>query len=97
MKEPLAWLTSLLILIVGLGMVYLFHDKIQWGLFFPLTLIAMIPYARFLVLSNHSYIHFFITYRAQMVSISVFLFFVYENSLKVLANANRRNRVRTSH
>jgi len=34
-----------------------------------LFLIGLIPYVRFAVLSNHSYIHYFFTFRAQLVSI----------------------------
>lgn len=34
-----------------------------------LLLPALLPYIRFIVLSNHSYLHYFFTYRAQLISI----------------------------
>ena len=81
MEAAGAWIPSLLILGIGLAAVYLLHDRIDWERFAPLWLLALIPYLRFLALSNHAYIHFFITYRAQMVSLAVFLLFVYENGV----------------
>lgn len=45
-----------------------------WALF----MVAVIPYLRFLVLHNHSFIHFFFTYRAQMSAVAAVLFFVAE-------------------
>ncbi|MBR1651735.1 MAG: hypothetical protein IJ691_11295 [Lachnospiraceae bacterium] len=81
MKAVWAWLPTVVIIGVGLITVYLLQDGINWKLFTPLFFLAAIPYLRFLVLSNHSYIHFFITYRAQMVTVVIFLFFVYENGL----------------
>lgn len=43
-----------------------------------LMLIGGIPYIRYLVLSNHSYLHYFFTYRAQLVTITalVYIFFM---------------------
>ena len=34
-----------------------------------LFIIGIVPYVRYLVLSNHSYLHHFFTYRAQMTSV----------------------------
>ena len=34
-----------------------------------LLLIVLIPYVRYIMLSNHSYLHYFFTYRAQLVSV----------------------------
>lgn len=42
-----------------------------------LTVVALIPYVRFLLLSNHSYIHYFFTYRAQMVTVLIILYLIY--------------------
>ncbi len=36
---------------------------------FLLLLVGVIPYVRYLALSNHSYLHYFFTYRAQLVSV----------------------------
>lgn len=82
MKAVSAWVPTLLIMFLGFTAVYLLQDGIDHSFFIPLGFLAVLPYLRFLVLSNHSFIHFFITYRAQMVSVAVFLFFVYENALR---------------
>jgi len=82
MNAVSAWIPTIFILILGFTAVYLLQDGIDHSFFVPTGLMALIPYLRFLVLSNHSFIHFFITYRAQMVTVAVFLFFVYENALK---------------
>lgn len=79
-----AWIPTLVILFAGLILVYLLHSKIDWNHFVPLMLLGLLPFLRFLVLSNHAYIHFFITYRALIVFIAVFLYFVYKNSLVFL-------------
>lgn len=53
---------------------YLFHKKQSVGAFQGLLLIlGLIPYVRFLALRNHSFIHYFFTYRAQVVTVAVIL------------------------
>lgn len=79
-----AYIPTILILLTGIVLVYLLHEKINWGKYVPLGMTALVPFVRFLVLSNHSYIHFFITYRALMVTIAVFLLFIYENGVRHL-------------
>ena len=76
-----AWIPTIIILAIGFALVYLFHDKIDHKVFVPMAMIAILPFLRFLVLANHSYIHFFITYRVMMVTIAVFLYYIYENSV----------------
>ena len=46
-----------------------------------LAVVALVPYVRFLVLSNHSFIHYFFTYRAQLVTVMVLLYLVYETTI----------------
>lgn len=87
-----AWVPTLLILGAGLLVVYLLHDKIDWARWAPLLLLAAVPYLRYLALSNHSYIHFFFTYRAQAVSLAVFSLFVWENGLRHLPGLFGRGR-----
>jgi hypothetical protein len=82
-------ITTGIILAVGFSLVYLLRDKIDWNLFIPLGIVALIPYARFLALSNHSYVHFFITYRAQLVTIAVFIFFVFENGIRQIFSGRK--------
>lgn len=49
---------------------YLFRrDPVDGSFLALLALAAAIPYVRFVCLSNHSYIHYFFTYRAQMASV----------------------------
>ena len=84
MEAGKAWIPTVIIVGIGLSAVYLLRDKIAWDKFVPMGLLAILPYIRFLALSNHAYVHFFITYRAQMVTVAVFLLFVYENTLQVL-------------
>ena len=84
MKALWAWIPTLVIVGAGLVAVYLLHERIAHHVFLPMGMLAVLPYLRFLVLSNHSYIHFFITYRAQMVTLVVFFLFVYENGIRQL-------------
>lgn len=92
MRASQALVPALIILVVGLSLVYLLRDKIDGCIFVPMAMIALIPYLRFIVLANHSYIHFFITYRAQLVSILVFIYFVYKNALFRFSNLIARRR-----
>lgn len=39
-----------------------------------IMLIGLVPYIRYIVLSNHSYLHYFFTYRAQIVTVTVLLY-----------------------
>ncbi|MGN0155489.1 MAG: hypothetical protein ACI4A3_13640 [Lachnospiraceae bacterium] len=63
--------------IVGIGLVmsaiytgYVYHGKnIDRNSILLYLLMGMIPYIRYVVLHNHSYIHCFFTYRAQMATI----------------------------
>lgn len=48
---------------------YLFKKQKDTTLSTVLLLIALIPYFRFILISNHSYLHYFFTYRAQLASI----------------------------
>lgn len=86
MQAAGVWLATLVITAVGAISVYLLHEEMEVECFLPMWLTALVPYLRFLVLSNHSYVHFFITYRAQMAAIVVFLFFVYENGIRQLTH-----------
>ena len=89
MKASGVWLATGFIITAGFVLVYLLHDRINRELFIPMGMVAALPYLRFLVLSNHSYEHFFITYRAQTVTIAVFLFFVFENGIRHLIHAKK--------
>lgn len=49
---------------------YVYHRKNPaWSWILLYALIGLVPYVRYLVLHNHSYLHFFFTYRAQMATV----------------------------
>lgn len=45
-----------------------------------LVVVSLIPIVRFLLLSNHSYVHYFFTYRALMVTVIIVLYLIYETT-----------------
>lgn len=45
-----------------------------------LVAVSLIPVVRFLLLSNHSYVHYFFTYRALMVTVFIVLYLIYETT-----------------
>lgn len=61
-----------------------------------LLLIAIIPYIRYMVLANHSYNHYFFTFRSQMISIiAIILAIVYsidKNIVKYKINMKNRRK-----
>lgn len=62
----------------------------------PFLLIAVIPYVRYLVLANHSYRHYFFTFREQFSTIiCIILIFVYgidKNKFKKQIKLNKKDR-----
>ena len=64
----------LLIGIVTFCIWYLFRKKRESCLNKMLLIVSVLPFLRFLVLNNHSYIHFFFTYRALLVGVVVLLY-----------------------
>lgn len=74
-SQVVLW-TLAILLVVG-ALFYLFRAKEVHGtLFVPLLLLALLPYARLLVLSNHACRHYFFTYRAQLITVFVLLVFI---------------------
>lgn len=72
---------------------YLFRkDPVDTKLIALVFLIALIPYLRFVCLSNHSYIHYFFTYRAQMPVLSAFAATLIYNIFKSKNKTKRRNK-----
>lgn len=56
-----------------------------------LLIIAIIPYIRYLVLANHSFRHYFFTFRSQIVTVMAITYLIFENcrcndKIKKLAN-----------
>ncbi len=77
-KSTMSYGTAMIfILLVGLvvfSIWYLFREKAKSCINKVLVMVSLIPVLRFLVLNNHSYIHFFFTYRALLVSVVVIMY-----------------------
>lgn len=77
-KSTMSYGTSMIfILLVGLivfSIWYLFREKTKSCINKVLVIVSLLPVMRFLVLNNHSYIHFFFTYRALLVSVVVIMY-----------------------
>ena len=68
----------ILIIFWLIGIIFYRKEKQEILNILPLFLIAIIPYAWYTVLKNHSYIHYWFTYRSLAVTtFSVLAFFVY--------------------
>ena len=66
----------LLILVAAYrGFVYR-RNGIDRGFILLLALIGLVPYVRYLVLHNHSYIHCFFTYRAQFATVAAIVLII---------------------
>ena len=59
---------ALLVVLVYVGYVYHAKDT-DWKCVLLYALVGLIPYIRYAVLRNHSYLHCFFTYRAQMATV----------------------------
>lgn len=70
LKDSVGMVTVVLLLIL-IGMVFYLikKQKNMPSVVFALWLIGCIPYVRYVILSNHSFIHYFFTYRAQFSSV----------------------------
>lgn len=67
----------LVVFFVCVILVYMFRlDSLHGELFVPMSFLSLIPYLRYLVLSNHSFVHYFFTYRAQMITVFTLILFV---------------------
>ena len=68
----------LLILAVGFLVfcpLFLYKKKLKEPWFLRLLMvISIVPYIRYIALSNHSYLHYFFTYRAQLVTVTVLIY-----------------------
>ncbi len=67
-------------------------EKYEYDKAVLLCVVALIPFLRFLVLSNHAYIHYFFTYRALLVTVMVLIYLIYETTF--LSNIKGKNRRR---
>lgn len=67
-----AFAAALIVAVITAIFYYLFRRNRNTTLSMALCMIALIPYVRFVLISNHSYLHYFFTYRAQLASIFAF-------------------------
>lgn len=67
-------------IIIALGAVYYayvyHHKKSDYKILITYGIIGIVPYIRYIILHNHSYIHCFFTYRAQIVTIMAVIFII---------------------
>lgn len=70
----IGWLVGAGLLFVYVYVAYVYHKKeiaLHWiGIY---LFIGLLPYFRYVILHNHSYVHYFFTYRAQLATILVAL------------------------
>lgn len=75
---------------VCFSIVYLLRPKKLPGTIIQLCLlIGAVPYLRYMVLQNHSYIHYFFTYRAQMVTVVAIGYCTWQFGLKGIRQLKR--------
>lgn len=93
---PLSYFNNqLLILIIFLFLLFTFlffvrkskNNTLSWILF----IVAFIPYVRYIIINNHSYIHYFFTYRAQLPTILAIIIGSYYMIDKNLIFKRKRN------
>lgn len=65
------------------GIIYLFRSKnISYKMIGLSLLLCLVPYLRYIVLANHAYLHYFFTYRAQLIVLLAGLFCCWEFGIK---------------
>lgn len=85
MNTAVGVLLFFLVLFVCFACIYVLHTKeFSFGKIGIFLVLAALPYVRYLALSNHSYMHYFFTYRAQMITILVCLYLTWEYGVKHL-------------
>ena len=80
---------SLTLVVFG-AVFYLLRGNYQKDITILMLALGVIPYIRFLVLNNHSYLHEFFTYRAQAVSILALLSILWYNTDRGLLKGKRK-------
>ena len=84
---------GLMITILAAGaLLYLFRGNYQKDITILMLLLGLVPYIRYLVLNNHSYLHEFFTYRAQAITILALLSVLWYNTDKSLLSRKKKRR-----
>lgn len=92
-KDKVAILISIpFIILVALIMIIDKKDKTKLKYMCLMSIIAVVPYIRYIVLANHSVRHIFMTFRCQMATImSIILMFTYcSNKKKLFSQVGKR-------
>ena len=73
------------------AVIYLFHDKgFSWKMAVLCLILSVVPYLRYAVLGNHAYLHYFFTYRAQLVTVTALFYCTWEFGLGCLGKHRKR-------
>lgn len=81
-------ITLIIVSVSGIFWYMMRKEKYEYDRAVLFTVVALVPYLRFLVVSNHAYIHYFFTYRAQLVTVMVLLYLLYDTT--VLSKKGKR-------
>lgn len=86
-----AALSFLGVLFLCFAIIYLFRSRKFDGRTVILCLmLGAVPYLRYAVLENHAYLHYFFTYRAQLVTVTMLLFITYEFGWRNLLSQRKK-------
>ncbi len=77
------------VLIIG-STFYLFRGNYHKDISVLMLMLGVVPYVRYLVLNNHSYLHEFFTYRAQATTIMALLALVWYNTDRGLLKGRKK-------
>lgn len=81
------------IVILCLCLIYLFRGKnFSPKLLGLCLLLGFVPYVRYMAIANHAYIHYFFTYRAQLVTVIAVLFCTYEFGIHTLVQGRAKKK-----
>lgn len=53
------------------------------------SVLVLIPYIRYMIVSNHSYLHHYFTYRAQMIAVLIIVYVLFEKIIKKRSRGKR--------
>lgn len=101
-EETIAWkgvFIFLIITAIAVALIYILKKKEDKTFLAIMSLLAAMPIVRFFVLSNHSYLHEYFTYRALAVTVFALISMIYvvtskEKGSKATVKAQNKNRKR---
>jgi hypothetical protein len=79
-------------------LLFLYGKKLRQPWFLKLLiLVAAVPYIRYVVISSHSYLHYFFTYRAQLVTVCVLVYILITSLLQKPYDKEFRRKIKNNH